>query len=350
MLFSRLRLSHSISRKMVQEHSSKRPCIRIGTHNGTFHCDEALACFMLKQLPEYKDASIVRTRDSAQLAECDIVVDVGGVYDPATHRYDHHQRSFTGTMANLTDGKMNFNTKLSSAGLVYLHFGRRLLEQLMPNSNEDHKEIVYKRLYEYFMEEIDAVDNGINATEEKPKYHVTTTLGGRVRDLNPAWNDSNQDFDGQFVKATELVGSELVNRVDGMVNRWLPALDIVRKAFNKRHEVHSSGKIVKFETGGCPWKEHLYQLEKQAGCEGEVQYVIYSDSNGSWRVQAVGVQGEGFTSRLPLPESWRGVRDEKLSELTGIPECIFVHASGFIGGNKTEEGAMEMARQALQMK
>ena len=32
--------------------------------------------------------------------------------------------------------------------------------QLMCDSSEDHKEIVYKRLYEYFMEEIDAVDNG----------------------------------------------------------------------------------------------------------------------------------------------------------------------------------------------
>jgi len=306
--------------------------------------------FHAKQLPEYKDASIVRTRDAEQLAECDIVVDVGGVYDPATHRYDHHQRSFTDTMATLTDGKMNFNTKLSSAGLVYLHFGRRLLDQLMPDSSDNHKEVVYNRLYEYFMEEIDAVDNGINATEEKPKYHVTTTLGGRVRNLNPAWNDANPDFDGQFEKATELVGSELVSRVEGMVNRWLPALDIVRKAFNKRHEVHSSGQIIRFDQGGCPWKEHLYQLEAAAGSEEEVLYAIYADSNGSWRVHAVGVQGEGFKSRLPLPESWRGIRDEKLSELTGIPECIFVHATGFIGGNKTEEGALEMARQAIQMK
>lgn len=33
---------------------------KIGTHNGHFHCDEALACFMLKQLPEYADAEIVR--------------------------------------------------------------------------------------------------------------------------------------------------------------------------------------------------------------------------------------------------------------------------------------------------
>ena len=74
---------------------AKRACLstmKIGTHNGTFHCDEALACFMLKQLPEYKDAEIVRTRDPAVLDTCDIVVDVGGVFDPSKHRYDHHQR------------------------------------------------------------------------------------------------------------------------------------------------------------------------------------------------------------------------------------------------------------------
>ena len=33
---------------------------KIGTHDGPFHCDDALACFMLKLLPEYKDAQIIR--------------------------------------------------------------------------------------------------------------------------------------------------------------------------------------------------------------------------------------------------------------------------------------------------
>lgn len=65
---------------------------KIGTHNGTFHCDEALACFMLKQLPEYRLADIVRTRNPEELAKCDVVVDVGGVYDADKHCYDHHQR------------------------------------------------------------------------------------------------------------------------------------------------------------------------------------------------------------------------------------------------------------------
>ena len=29
---------------------AKRKFLRIGTHSGTFHCDEALGCFLLQQL------------------------------------------------------------------------------------------------------------------------------------------------------------------------------------------------------------------------------------------------------------------------------------------------------------
>ena len=53
--------------------------------------------------------------------------------------------------------------------------------------------------------------------------------------------------------------------------------------------------------------------------------------------------------RRSLPECWRGLRDEVLSQKSGIDGCVFVHASGFIGGNRTYEGALLMARHALQM-
>ena len=76
--------------------SAKKHCgdgpVTIGTHDGTFHCDEVLACWMLKQLPQYKEAEIVRTRDPAKLSTCEIVVDVGAVYDADALRFDHHQR------------------------------------------------------------------------------------------------------------------------------------------------------------------------------------------------------------------------------------------------------------------
>ena len=47
----------------VENSTSKRQCKRIGTHNGKFHCDEVLACFMLRKLEEFGTAEIVRTRD-----------------------------------------------------------------------------------------------------------------------------------------------------------------------------------------------------------------------------------------------------------------------------------------------
>ena len=62
----------------------------IGTHSGTFHADESLACFMLLKTKQFAGSQIVRTRDPAVLEKCDVIVDVGGTYEPEKHRYDHH--------------------------------------------------------------------------------------------------------------------------------------------------------------------------------------------------------------------------------------------------------------------
>ena len=110
--------------------------LRICTHNGAFHADEVLACTMLKLLPEYKSAEIVRTRDQSLIDECDVVVDVGGVFDPKRHRYDHHQKTFADSVSTLMPGK-KWTTKLSSAGLVYVHFGKRVIEQVLGDRKVD---------------------------------------------------------------------------------------------------------------------------------------------------------------------------------------------------------------------
>lgn len=36
---------------------------RVGTHNGSFHCDEALGCFMIRLTRKFFNAEIIRTRD-----------------------------------------------------------------------------------------------------------------------------------------------------------------------------------------------------------------------------------------------------------------------------------------------
>jgi uncharacterized UPF0160 family protein len=101
------------------------------------------------------------------------------------------------------------------------------------------------------------------------------------------------------------------------------------------------------------------------GKEGTTIYVLYPDESGKWRIQAVPESSESFQSRKALPQEWRGLRDEALSQVTGVPGCIFVHASGFIGGQyslyllplsplikaigaQSEESVQALARLALQ--
>ena len=74
---------------------NKRKMVRIGTHSGSFHCDEALGCFLLRQTNVYKDAEIVRTRDESVLSKLDIVIDVGGSYEPGAHEIDSTQCTLT---------------------------------------------------------------------------------------------------------------------------------------------------------------------------------------------------------------------------------------------------------------
>lgn len=61
----------------------------------------------------------------------DVLIDVGGEYDPEQLRYDHHQRGFSEVFGH------GFSTKLSSAGLVYKHHGKEIVAGAPP-SPPDH--------------------------------------------------------------------------------------------------------------------------------------------------------------------------------------------------------------------
>jgi uncharacterized UPF0160 family protein len=117
-------------------------------------------------------------------------------------------------------------------------------------------------------------------------------------------------------------------------------------------EHDKSGRILVFEGQSVPWKDHLYTLEEKEGGDAKVLYVLYPEKptlDAKWRIQAVPVSKDSFESRKPLPEAWRGFRDEKLDEITGVDGGVFVHAAGFIGGNKNFDGAKKMALKALDL-
>lgn len=354
--------------KMATESASKRlkttdssSSVTIGTHNGHFHADEALAVHMLRtHIPRYHGARLIRTRDPKVLETCDTVVDVGGEYDADRRRFDHHQRGFT----TVFPGR---NTKLSSAGLVYMHFGKEIIANRRSATEGSTVDLIYDKVYESFVEAVDANDNGVSAYDsegiaaaglEKKFSDGGFTLGAMVGRLNPNWNDpvpsdpveAQAAEDEKFVAASQRVGEEFDRALDYYVNAWLPARALVEKAFTERPQYDAQGRIMVLSGQSCPWKDHLYALEEENKEAGKVLYVLYPEKptpDAKWRVQTVPVTKDSFESRKALPKEWRGVRDEELDKVSGVPGCVFVHAAGFIGGNKTFEGALELAKKAL---
>lgn len=329
--------------------SIKNSPIKIGTHSGVFHCDEVLGTYMLQLI--LPDSVIVRSRDNDVLKQCDIVIDVGNEYDPNRLLFDHHQKGFSESVSTLKPGKP-WSTKLSSAGLVYCHFGSDVIKKILgANVSSEKVDAVFDHVYENFIQEIDAIDNGFPMFEGEPRYRITTHLSSRVNQLNKQWNVRDDEFNEKeaFSAAQNYVGSEFESRVKRAGNIWWPAREIVLKAITNRFSVDSSGLVMELEEF-CPWKDHFFDLEKELGISEPILYVIFGDGTSGWRVQAVSLNPGSYVCRLFLPDNWQGLRDEELSAVAKIDGCIFAHHTGFIGGNKTRDGALKMALKSIEMK
>jgi len=66
----------------------------------------------------------------------------------------------------------------------------------------------------------------------------------------------------------ELVGSEFSQVLASYHESWLPARVLVKEALAKRFDVDPSGQIMLLDNG-CPWKSHLFSLEKELSTEAD---------------------------------------------------------------------------------
>lgn len=327
----------------------------IGTHNGIFHCDEILAIFMLQQLPQYRNTRIVRTRDETLLASCDIVVDVGSVFDPERSRFDHHQKTFQHTLSSLRPelGDKWSKVRLSSAGLIYTFFGERVIRHILKREKDEEASDecvrkVYEKVYEYFIQEIDGIDNGVPQFADEPVYRISTHLSARVGTFNSQWNSAD-DFDemAQFEKAKTLVGAELIDKILYYGTVWWPARSIVEDAIRTRKELHHSGEIIELSQM-CPWKQHLYDLEAAHDIMGQIKYCIALGGSNDWRIICVPLTADSFVCRKFLPAPWRGIREKQLQSVAKSTDARFCHATGFIGGAGSRDGVLDLAVKSLE--
>lgn len=293
----------------------------IATHNGPFHADDAVAVAALRVLnPE---AKVIRTRNPELLATADIRVDVGGVYDPANNTLDHHFK-------DSPEGPLG--VRLSSAGMVWLHFGEQIVQAL--GVSADNAKAVTDEVYKSLIAAVDAGDNGQSEPYAAPGVE-NFTLAHAVGTFSPSWDEdqSPASFDAAFEAAVKMVDQVLRGQVR-MAYGSIKARNIVLEACAGDPEVVVFDKFV-------PWADTLIDATRQT------KFVVFPSPGDTWMVQCVPPATGSFDKRLPLPADWAGARDAALEEITGVPGAVFCHPGAFICGARTKDGALALAELAL---
>ena len=307
----------------------------IATHSGKFHADDVWAVTVLDIL--FPDCTLVRTRDMQKIDAADFAVDVGGIWDAQTRRFDHHQKGF--------DGARPSGVVYASAGLVWQEYGARCVAKIAECrtgyaiSSEKAQQIacaIDGDLVQY----LDMSDTGA-ARNAPGGYGLSAVVSG----FNPTWVDEQQAGDAaaaealrlaQFRRAMEFVADIMVNAVKYRVGS-MRAVEQVRQS-----ERLEEGRLLFLKNGALPWASVVRNEMPK------VLFVIsYNTTEQRYMIHTVPATVDTFEARKDLPEAWAGLRDEELAAVTGVPDAMFCHNNLFIAAAKSFEGILKMARMAL---
>jgi uncharacterized UPF0160 family protein len=291
--------------------------MRVGTHDGTFHADEAFAVAALRLSDGPID--VVRTRDPQRLAACDVRVDVGLRDDPAAGDFDHHQKGGAGERPN--------GNRYASCGLVWRHVGARLCGDAA----------IAARVDEVLVQGIDAHDTGQTLSRPLMGDVQPMTLSGMIAALNPRWDEVSgpADEDLRFAAAVDIAAGVLEREIAGAAAQARAARlvhDAIARAADQR--------LIELEVG-LPWREEVVTTAPEA------LFVIYPKSSG-WGLQAVPRELGSFDNRVDLPSAWAGRSGAELAAVTGVPDAVFCHTGRFIAVAESRAGIAALARRALE--
>lgn len=287
---------------------------KIVTHDGKFHADDIFGVAVLQVVFGAEELNIVRTREQSEIDGADIVLDVGGEYDPARYRFDHHQNG-----APVRENGIPY----AAFGLVWKEYGEQVAGT---------KEIAEK-IDNRFVQPIDAGDNGValyttNHFEVSPlELHAFLESF-----MPPLGSDRNEDE--AFFKAVDIAREYLLRVIENY-----QAKEILKAEATRAYEASEDKQVLVFDS---PMKRGIF-----SDFEGVLAIVTPVGSDGfKWSAQVVPLEGESFATKSLFPVEWAGLKDGELETVSGINGALFCHKGRFLFMSKTKEGAIAAAKQA----
>jgi uncharacterized UPF0160 family protein len=294
--------------------------ITVVAHSGDFHADDVFACAALWLWAEKigNRLEIIRTREPDIIKKADIVVDVGGICDPEKNKFDHHQNGGAGKRAN--------GVPYASFGLIWKKYGEIVC------GNKDIADRIDKNL----VMPIDARDNGVNISKANELNIVDYRTSDMICNFNITWQEDKKMKQKQFEKVLNF-SKEILKREIA----WARALLAGEKETNRAIKEQNEPEILILEKE-TEWHEAVSRNKR-------IKFVVYPRIDKSWSIQVGRDDLEDYDSdRIKFPKDWWGLRNEDLVKISGIGDASYCADKGWFAVAKTKEGAIEMAKMALQ--
>jgi uncharacterized UPF0160 family protein len=289
----------------------------LGSHSGKFHADDVFAIATLSLI--HQDYKILRSRDPKVWAQCDYLVDVGGVYDHDNKIYDHHFRNGPAYEDGLP---------MSSVGLIWKHYGAEACQ-----SQEIADRICHK-----LIRTLDAHDNGIKLTERASEFPDVgdVSISGLVAVMNPTdFSRADEVFAQEVTRAREVLKAYIAK-----ATKWFNSKQETVEAIAKaNHEKKAYIEI----SENCNFMEHLLKSEKGS----DILFAMYPN-DGKWYARTISSTLGSFEDRKSFPDAWAGLRDEDFSKAANIPDGVFCHHSCFICGSYSHESTTKLVEAAIK--
>lgn len=292
------------------------------THTGTFHADEVLATVILSKtflgIPTvFRTVSIPEEK----FTEIEpIIYDIGG------GKFDHHQIGGNGTREN--------DVPYASAGLVWKEYGLKILFGTFNDASDAEIKFIFDFVDQNLIQGVDAYDNGVLPKVDYPAQSMN--FSEIIRNFNPTWN-SKETSDSAFIQA--------VNFAEVIFDKFIETAHAKAKAKSIiESAISDSERGIMILSQEIDWQDALFSSSNPKA--KEINYVIFPSKRNDYKVRCVPDELNGFGQRMPLPDKWRGLKDEELQKRSGVSDAIFCHSNGFIVAAKSFKGALELAQLA----
>lgn len=296
--------------------------VLIVTHNAKFHADDVFAVATLFLILGEENCEVIRTRDKDLIAKADYVVDVGEIYDPSQRRFDHHQRGGAGERDN--------GLPYAAFGLVWKEYGVQLAGT--PEAAE--------RIDRALIQSLDAPDNGVSIADPIVEGIVSYTIAEIIDLYRPTWKEEH-NWDQRFLESVAWAKNILERQIK-IERDFSEGADVIRSVY----ETTSDKRLIIFNEEQTFGRELVTDVLMKY--PEPVFAVLYRIDAGEWQVITIRKSKGSFETRKPLPEAWGAKHDEELAAITGVADAAFCHRRLFMCTARSKEGALKLARLALE--